>query len=261
MISISSLEDQSRMLSASGFTVEDFRNISFIMESGSDSDIYSFLDSKIQTHCRAFDKFYVLFKLRMIFVNDLVLLNNGKSDITINLSIWENIITNKYKDISKKIICDNIAVVVNYPLNLIYDGQDLLEECIECVCISGQTIHLHDILPDHRKLIIDKLPPILIKQIWEYIYGLSSEKIILMEEKLGLPEISINLFDGSAFDLLKVLFNYYTYEGIAETLFMLSRRVPDIQYLSSRTPKELDLIIRLYSEDVDKLNPVDKITI
>ena len=81
---------------------------------------------------------------------------------------------------------------------------------------------------------------------------------ILLKERVGLPEISISVLDNSAFDFLKILFGYYDYESVTETLFILCKRIPDIQYLNSRTPKDIELLVKLYSEELEKSDRGDK---
>jgi len=80
----------------------------------------------------------------------------------------------------------------------------------------------------------------------------NSQPFVLMQPRVGLSEISLNFFDNSGFEFLKILFNYYTYEDILETIFMLSRRITDIGYLNSRTPRDIDVLTKLYSDEVAK---------
>lgn len=70
--------------------------------------------------------------------------------------------------------------------------------------------------------------------------------------------MSISFFDNSAFNFIKLLFNYYRYDEIMETVFAISTRISDIGFLMSRNPKDIELLIKLYSEEVEKMNSEDK---
>ena len=43
-----------------------------------------------------------------------------------------------------------------------------------------------------------------------------------------------------------------------ETIFTISSRISDIGFLMSRNPKDITLLIKLYSEEVEKMNAGDK---
>lgn len=75
-----------------------------------------------------------------------------------------------------------------------------------------------------------------------------------MDSKIGLDSIQINFFDNSPLALITTLYNYHTYDEILEMLFVLSKRIPDISFLNSRSPKDLKYWIQLYSEEVEKIN-------
>jgi hypothetical protein len=43
-----------------------------------------------------------------------------------------------------------------------------------------------------------------------------------------------------------------------ETIFTISSRISDIGFLMSRNPKDIAFLIKLYSEEVEKMNSEDK---
>jgi hypothetical protein len=233
-----------------------------MIDNNDDAGLYKFLISKIETPCNAFDKFYILFKARTLFVNETITLNNGKSNISINLDVWDGVIKKNYIDISNDIVFENIKVSVDYPDHLMYDNyEDLIIDCIYKISINDNELIFNNLSDEDRDKILEKLPPSLTILIKDYIASVLGDKLVIMSAKLDLPEIAVNVFDGSAYELIKVLFNYYRYDDILELIFMLSKRMGDIGYINSRTPKDLDLLVKLYAEDVEKTTTDDKLHI
>jgi hypothetical protein len=113
-------------------------------------------------------------------------------------------------------------------------------------------------LSDIEKMeIIQNMPYSVIKEVHDYIDSKNFE-IVMFKEKLGLPDIIVSLFNNSAFNFIKMMFNYYKYDDIMETVFTISSRISDIGFLMSRTPKDIALLIKLYSEEVEKASSGDK---
>jgi hypothetical protein len=198
----------------------------------------------------------------MRFVDDNILFNNGKSNITINLNVLKDAYISNVENIQKSITFEDFDIVLNYPKELLYDKfEDIMIDCIESLSYKDKTINFQNLSYEDANKIIERLHPGILIQIKEFVVESCNNKTILMESKLDLPELSINIFDNTAYNLLKVLYSYYNYDEIVELLFMLSKRISDIQFLNSRTPRDLDLFIKLYSEDIEKSNHEDKLTI
>lgn len=254
-----------KLIKVTEFTLDDFRTISFMLENESNSSLYNFLISKIHTPCNSLDKFNVLFQARVKFVNENIVLNNGTSNITINLNVLNESFIKNTKDIKNTITSNGFEIGVNYPKHFFYNEYDefdrLLIDCIEYISYKERTVSFEEISYNDAYKIINKLPTNILVEIKNYIYENINNKILLFSSKLNLPDIVINMFDHTAYDFIKLLYNYYSYEEITELLFMISRRISDIQFLKSRNPRELDLLVKLYSEDIEKTNQETKLSI
>ena len=260
-LSIPSLSENKNIV-VSEFTLDDFRSISFMINNENDIELYEFLISKIETPCNAFDKFYTLLKSRVLFVDESITFNNGESNISINLNVWDYIIKNDYVDIKTEIVFENIKVFINYPEHLIYNNyEDLVIDCIIKISLDDKELDFCELCREDKYKLIDRLPPTLMISIKDYISTILNDELVIMQPKLNLPKIGVNVFNGSAFEIIKTLFNYYKYDDILELIFMLSKRVNDIGYINSRTPKDLDLLVKLYSEEVEKTTNDDKLNI
>jgi len=250
-----------RLIKVSEFTLEDFRTISFMVENDSDEELHTFLISKLGKDCNAIDKFYALLMARIKFVNETVTFS-GSSNVTVNLNVWADKFKSTCIDIRKIISLDDFDVVIDYPENLYYTNFDnMLVDSI--YSLKYKNIQLEMIGMDIRDKykILDKLSPAMINLIKTNIIEHIDDKVILMESKLDIPEIAVNFFNNTAYSFIKLLYNYYTYDDILELIFMLSGRINDVGYIISRNPRDLELLSKLYSEDVAKTNQETKLSI
>lgn len=247
------------VINVSEFILEDFRTISFLIETDNDQQLYDFLVSKIDTPCNAFDKFFVLLEARKKFVNEIIVLNNGKSDIKLNLNIWSDLLKGSVEPVKTELMCGDFTVIIDYPVNFSYNSfEDFLLDCIYNISFKNTSINFSELNKEDKYKVLEKIPLELIDDVKTYIEKNMNYSITLMKSTLGLPEILINLFDGSMFVLLKTLYNYYNYDDILETIYFLSKRISDVSYINTRTPRDLEFLIDLYSEEVEKTNQETK---
>lgn len=236
----------------SDFNVEDMKTISFMIENDSNSSVYNLLMSKVTTKCRGFDKFNLLLEARIKYIDDIIVFNNGKNNVTYNLNIWKDILSKNYVDIEKVIKFNNISVTVDYPQELYFETiTDIILNCIKTIEINDKIIDYQNLSKIDRQTILEKLPYGIIDEIKDFV-GKHSTSVILLEPVLDLPEIAINFFDNSAFSVVKTIFSYYAYNDILELIFILSKRLPDSSFLLHSTPRDLTFLSKLYSEEVEK---------
>ena len=240
------------------FTLEDFQHIAFMIQNGSDESLSNFLESKISGDVDSVVKLLGLFQARMQFVGDNTTISNGESNVSIDLNYLYKNLESQITDIRCEISDGGVDILVGYPRKLYHkSGEYLFIDMIRDISYMGKSVGFGDMSPPEKYEIFEKLPGNLIKKIKEYVND-SMVRWILLKERVGLPEISISVLDNSAFDFLKILFGYYDYESVTETLFILCKRIPDIQYLNSRTPKDIELLVKLYSEELEKSDQGDK---
>ena len=106
------------IVSVSEFTLEDLRTVSFQIENDSDMELSKFFNSKIITDCNSIDRFNLLFTARYRFINETITLNNGESNITLNLNLLKNNLLKNIKNIRNTICIDNFYMTLDYPNNL-----------------------------------------------------------------------------------------------------------------------------------------------
>lgn len=248
----------SEALKVSEITMNDMRDISFMIESESDDALNDFLMSKLEGDGNCVTKFIALFKAREHYIGETISLNNGSNNIVVQLYYWFDEIINHTFNIKNDIVIDKFKISIDYPSNLLHsDYTDLLIDMIKCIQVDDNKLQFNTLIKSEKELIIQNLPYNVIKKIHEHIDNTQYE-ISLFQERLGIPDIDMSFFNNSAFNIIKLLFNYYKYDDIIETVFMMSNRISDVGFLMSRTPKDVSLLIKLYREEVEKSNSEDK---
>ena len=247
-------------LSISEFTLDDLRTISFLIENDSDKELYNFLISKINNNCNSIDKFNLLLQSRCKFINEKITLNNGESNISINLKLLIDNYIKNITNIRNIVNIEDFYITLDYPEELIHNDKQSLEiDCIKHIIYKGKEVNIQNLKNSEKIELYEKLPIAVIREVKNFI-DKSNQQVILMEPKFGLPEISVNFFNES-FSILKTLYNYYNYEDIIDMVFILSKRIPDIQYLNTRNPRDLENIIRLYEDELANSSSPAKLTL
>lgn len=234
-------------------TFDDFRNIAFLIEENDDKELYEYL-SKDLSYLNSVDKFLVLLNQRMKSVDDnIALLGEDSRTVNISLNLFLNSFKENYKDIKQTINIDDFFITLNYPRELYHESyEEVINDSIETIIYKDKNLNMVGLSMDDKMRITEQLPG-------KVSYGIISTinknaPILLMDSRLGIPKTEISFFDNSAYDLIKILYNVYTSNDIIETIFFLSKRISDISYLNTRTPKEINQLVKLYSDEVEKMN-------
>lgn len=234
--------------------IEDFRSISFIIENGSDFELEEFFNSKFIGEFNAMTKLLLLIKARMVFVSEQITLNNGTSNVTIDINYMLSELLKQIQSPDTILKSEGLDITVSYPNKLLHlDTDELFIDCIKKLTILDKELNFSELDQEEKATIISKFNAKHVLNVLNYIEENSIDYTIF-KARAGLDSITVNLFNNSVFAFIKALFSYYSYDDITELLFMLSKRVTDLSYLNSRTPRDLELFIRLYSEEIEKAN-------
>lgn len=229
---------------------EDFRIIRDHIDYDEDLELYKFLTKNIEGNY--FNKIINLLKMRARYVDDSIKLSNPQSTIIdINLDIFINNFNNQFSDMSQTITDGKFKIHLDYPEEFYYiDHDSMLIDTVKIITYNEVELSFKNLELDDKKKVFDKLPIRIIQKIQEYC----NKPILLMDSKFGMDKIEINVFNNSGFEFIKLIYDYYTSFDILETVFLLSKRFTDITYINTRTPKEITQMIKLYSEEVAKMN-------
>ena len=229
---------------------EDFRIISDHISHGEDLELYQFLTKDICGNY--FDKFVKLLNLRIRYIEESIKLSTpDSSTVDIHLDVFKNNFIKQCVNTSEIITVDKFIIKLDLPEEFYHTTYDaVLLDSVKFIIYDGNELPFKNLSTVDEITVFERLPLKIIQQIQNYC----NKPILLMDSKFGMDKIEINIFDNSGFEWVKMLYNYYTPLDILETVFFLSKRFTDISYINSRTPKEINHIIKLYSEEVAKPN-------
>ena len=118
-------------------------------------------------------------------------------------------------------------------------------------------IILSSLSEDDYKNIIGKLPDTIFKYLEEFTRShLSHFSMIVFEgqESMEIDEIKLNMLDGSLPAFIVKLFDCIGDTDYREMLFVLSKRIPDVLFLTNCTYLELNDYYNLYVDEIEKHN-------
>lgn len=224
------------------------------------------LDKELFYRLTNLEKFLIFLDLRSVLIGDKLQLNSKTGNkIDLLISSIKNNIVNKIKEIDliKIVNYNNITVHLTLPKSLnINNIDDLYYEIIDKVQIDEDVIQFSELKSFEKDGIISSLPASLTEEMISFIticQNLSNDiNIITGNEKLGLENIPLRVFDTSLFHFMKSLLgddlmNFYELQ-----YNMLNKIKLSNQHFMSITPNECKILMNLYNEDMKRQEEAQK---
>ena len=241
---------------AEEFLLKDLKCLSLYKESYLPAPI-RFLESFIHTkNLNILEKFLALILLRQKCVSDSVSVDTDKGPVSMTLSyIIKNIQSSH--DISEEVTINNIKYVLNYPTKFNLGNTDFLFSIIESITIDGERIVVNELTDGEFEQIINSLPKKLYTHLTNYTKkyrDLFTVTIWEEREKINLQKFDLNILTTSFPLFLVKLFNTLSHTEYEELIFVLSKRIPDVNFLINSTYIEIQDYMELYKREVDQIN-------
>lgn len=246
-LSVPNIDDP---VEAKVFTMRDLRNIIKLRKSP--THVVEYLEGMIITkNLNRIDMFLSLLSLFDECVSSTVPINNSEGD---TVKIYVDSIFSRFLDypeiVTKVNITKGMDIILDYPIGITCGG---FTDYISKVIIDGnETITLKDLSVKDRQTIYNSLPSSLSSTVLKFIEDNSEifKFSISKNKKLSRNVIDINsnnlqMFITNSF----ITMNEMTFR---EYIFVLSKRVTDINFLMESTPKDLDDFYKLYNTEIDK---------
>jgi len=235
---------------------KDLRNFSLYRDSTLTGAI-KFLESFICTkNLNIVEKFLTLLILREKCIGERIGVNSKKGIVNIDLEYIRNNI-GAFEDIREEITIDNIKCVLNYPSRFNIGDTDFIFSLIESIEIQEEKILIPGLSNDEYKSVINKLP----KEIYSYLEQFINKNQVHFEvtaleerEKLDIKKIELNVLNSSFPSFIVHIFNCMTDVEYRELLFVLCKRVLDVNFLINSTYLEIQDFYKLYSDETTKEN-------
>ena len=193
----------------------------------------------------AVEKFIALLKLRQKCINSAVTLTLDGRDIEIGidaiLQSFEEII-----NIREQRTINDITVVLDYPSRFCVDSDNVLS-VIHTIELEDQKIDLSSVPDDEFLQITNSLPGDVLTLIYEFVEKRKDALTFNLLDKMYL-----NFLDASPFIFLNNIFECLDDYKFREYLFILSRRMRDINFLLNCTLVEIYDYIELYRRESEE---------
>lgn len=202
------------------------------------------------------EKFKVFLILREKCIGENISVGSNKGNINISLDYINNNI-GSFDDIETTVSIGNLDVTLDYPYEFNLGDSDFLFSCIKSLKLDGETIILQNLEQEERNQVLGKLP----KEVFDYITDFVQKnhhnfKFTVIEDRknLDIKKIELDLLTVSAPMFIYNIFNCMSGTEYRELLFVLSKRVHDIEFLLNSNYLEVEDFYNLYKDEVEKEN-------
>jgi len=234
---------------------KDMRGLS--LYNSSQETMLSFLESFIVTPgLNIAEKFLALLDLRQRCVGSNISLRAEKGNVDVDMSyIMSNI--GVFEDVRSYVTVDGIDFVFNYPTKFNSGNTDFIFSAIESVDIDGDKIVLSSLSDSDYKRILSSLPRDIYGHLDTFIQSNSNKfEFLIVDEKpsAGLQEIRLNILSTATTQFLLNLFDCISGPSFRDTIFVLSKRIPDINFILNSTYVEIEDYFSLYKKETEESN-------
>lgn len=206
------------------------------------------------------EKFLILLDMRSVSLGDKIQMNGNKnSSLEIFLSSIKDNIINKIKDLKLTKISDieRQKITFSIPKSLIIDSIDkIYKEIIDKIEIDEHLLKFFNLTEIDKNDIISLLPAKFSSEMLDFVTHiqeiLSKVNIISGNDKFGIQNISLNVFDSTLFTFLKTIFGddlISFYE--TEFNFIYKMKFTHDHYLKM-TPNEAKLYVNFFNEEMKR---------
>ena len=235
---------------------KDLRKMALYNDS-SYSNIIRFLESFIVTRgLNLVEKLFTFFILREKCIGEQVAVGSKKGNVNIDLQLFRKNI-GSFDDIRQEIDVEGIKCVLNYPWKFYVGDTDFIFSLIESLEIDNEKVILSSLSKEDYTNVIGRLPDTIFKYIEEFVKSNAPHFSMIVykgKESMEIDEIKLNMLDGSLAAFIVKLFDCISDTDYREMLFVLSKRIPDVLFLSNCTYLELFDYYNLYQDEVEKQN-------
>jgi len=203
-----------------------------------------------------FDKFCLLFLLRIANISSEIEINKGAFEIKINLLDFFNKIINHNFENLQTVEKNGIKIELDLPQVLYFDDFYFsIYECIRKITFSDKKqIILQNISTENKKKMFEQLPAFVFELVSAYKTQINTffKHIVF---SLGQNDsVNISPFDNSMYETCKALF-YINLKSLYDVQYTLVNKVLYTpEYIDKLTFTENILLLKNYHEEIKKTN-------
>ena len=212
------------------------------------------------------EKFLILLDMRSILLGDkLQLVNGNNTNIDLSISSIKDNLINKLNNINL-ITCveyNNIKLTLSIPKSLDIENIDqIYKELISEIIINDDIIEFSLLTDEEKESIISSIPANLANELLNFIEFCQkmseSLSIINGNERLGIDNIPLRVFDKTMFSFLKNIFGNDLMSFYELQFNMMSKLHVSSDNFMKMTPNECKIFINLFNQDMKRQEDAQK---
>ena len=235
---------------------KDLRNFSLYKDSTLPGRL-NFLDTFIHTkNLNILEKLHAFIYLRKKCIGETVQITSNTGSVGVQISYIEKNLGG-IEDISETICVDNATYVLNYPCKFNLGDTDFILSIIESIELDGEKIITADLTDKEYIQVFKTLPKKIYSHLKQFIK--KNENYFLLDvlterANLDVKNTTLNILTTDLPAFIVDLFDCVNDYSYRELLFVLCKRIPDVNFLINSTYLELDDYYILYKSEVEKEN-------
>lgn len=212
------------------------------------------------------EKFIILLDLRSILLGDkLQLINENNINIDLSISSIKDNLIKKINTINliSYVEYNNIKLTLSIPKSLDIENIDqIYKELINEITINDDIINFHSLTEEEKDLIISSIPANLANELLNFIEVCQkmSESISIINgnERLGIDNIPLRVFDKTMFSFLKNTFGNDLMSFYELQFNMMSKLHVSSDNFMKMTPNECKIFINFFNQDMKRQEDAQK---
>lgn len=233
------------------FNFGDIRN--FLLVKDSRKKLAEFLESFIVTKgLNSIEKFIALMKLRGISFGDEVTLQ-GSLTVTVDYLLEDFA---EITDITEVLQYEGVKITLDYPTRFCCEVNDIYS-IITKIEMGDEVIYTSDISEEEFEKLLSSLPPYIFNDVISFIKRKSSNLNFYFFKNKNTNTLKETVVSFLTVDPLVTLYNsffYMTESSFREYVFLLCKRIPDVNFLLGCTLTDIEDYFKLYKMEVEREN-------
>ena len=206
-----------------------------------------------------FDRFYLLIYLRMLFIDDKLIINRGERQIDVSLVTLLDALETNYKDLETSFVEDGVQVVLDLPAMSYFNKvDDLFTGSIKNLTIGDRTLNFYELTSKEQTDILDNLPSSIFNKIKAYIESISNDlldvTVIAENKSIGIERFGVDVIGNGAIQFIGDIFTTDLDQFYNMIYFFQNIITPGSDLFFKLSPIESKIIMNHHNKKIKEEN-------
>jgi hypothetical protein len=218
-----------------------------------------FEDIILDPDLNIFDRLYILIYIRMLFVDDMLVISNNERQIDVSLVTLLNTLESNYKDLETVFEENGIKVVLDLPsLSFFNKIDELLIGSIKSVTLGNKTLNFYELSKEEQSDILDNLPSSIFHNTKQFIKTISTDLLnvtIVDENKsLGVERLDIDVIGNGVIQFISNIFSTDLDQFYNMMYIFLNTVTPGSDRFFKMSPVESRILMNHHNKKIKEEN-------